>query len=292
MQSMGNSGDHSVNFNVTFNTSPTKEAAAVTGLITGDILIAYAQLGGLTPNQESLNKLNAGLPFLFFQTQQNKEVEQHGSTKQNQRAEGAGGDNPVEIIKANQWFQPNMMVALSINLTEMAKQMQESRISELGATLGAMNMVWEFSQNVKTMILAAGAAESAMKMMEGAAGLIQAAGGVACAGIAAKASVAKTGGSFHTFVIAGGGGQAMAQIVNGSSQAVNGFVQSGLILQKTEAEAEKEVADTLKQLSNQILQSANDARRELEDILTKALDMLKSVNEQNARAHNNFLTHA
>lgn len=277
MPNIGESGSY-IPTNTNVNVNPLDlpfvkgEGVQVKGsLLVGDAITAYKELGGLTPNQEILNKLEPGKPYIEFR------FEEHIND---------AGD-PVKVLKANVWFSPNMMVALSMNLTEMAMQMKENRLVELTATLTAMNMVWDFAQGAAEMIKEAGAAESQMKLMEGAAGVMTAAGGVATAGMAAHASFVKDS-PLHGFMIQAGGGQALSSVVTGSSQAVSGFVNSALTLQKAAAESEKEIQDTLKQLQNQVLQSANDARKELEDVITKALDTLKNINEQITKALANF----
>lgn len=241
-------------------------------LLIGDAITASKELGGLTPNQEILNKLRPDKPPVEFN------FDEHIND---------AGD-PVKMLKANVWFSPNMMVALTMNLTEMAMQMKENRLVELTETLQSMNTVWESAQSEKEMILAAGAAESMMKEVEGAAGVMTAAGGAFTAGLAGHATFVKDS-QLHGFMIQAGGGQAVSSIVSGSSQAVSGFINSALTLQKAAAEAEKEIQSTLKQLQNQVLQSANDARKELEDVITKALDTLKNINEQITKALANFL---
>ncbi|CRX37757.1 hypothetical protein [Estrella lausannensis] len=242
-----------------------------------DSITFAVSAGQLNPSQETLNGLNAGNPVVEF-------------------AVAYDTTGAVSSAQVNMWFSPNMMVALSINLTEMQKQLTESRAAEIGAKVEAMNMIWDFSQNMANAIIQAGQIESQMHMMEGVAGVMTAAGGVMGVGLAganAHAVVNSTPGNtkwpgLQSFM-SSGGGTALNSVMNGLGQAVTGFIKSSLVLEKAEWEAEKEIQSALKQLYSQILSSAQQSDQELLELVKKALDMMKQVFEANARAHNSFM---
>ena len=233
--------------------------------------IAITAYSGLNPDQETLNNLNAGNPVIEFQV-------------------GVTSEGTAATFQANMWFSPNMMVSLQINLTEMQKQMTESRLAEVGAKVAAMDMIYDFAENMANAIIQAGQAESQMHMMEGVAGVMTAAGGIAGMGLAGANASGKMGTGFSTFMNSGGG-TAMNSIFSGLGQAVSGFVKAQLVLEKAEWEAEKEIQSALKQLYSQILSSAQASEQELLDLVKKVLEMLQQVFAANARAHNTFVPH-
>lgn len=256
------------------------------------------------PSQAYLDRLGAGRPgvrplvkgavSLYF-TEVNKilddttltPTQKEAAVKQAQanldkRLLGILGE-PYQAIRANPWFSPNMMVALAINLTDMAKMMKLSRITELAAKLEGMNMVWDSGKNIAALGYAMAQAEASMKMMEGAAGVMTAAGGFATAGAAGMAGT-RYFPNLTTFMTRSGGGGACTSIVSGSSQAITGFINSGLTMTKAESEQLKAIAETLKQLESQQLQSSGEAMSDLESNLTKALDMMQKIWERNLDA--------
>lgn len=240
-----------------------------TATVSDSIAVTFYD-GQLNPDQETLNNLNAGRPVIEFSVQ-------------------TDSTGAATSVQANMWFSPNMMVSLAINLTEMEKQLSKARAAEVGAKVEAMNMIYDFAQGMATSILQAGQAESQMHMMEGVSGCLTMAGGIAGVGLAG----ANATGKFPNLAqfMQSGGGTALNSVISGLGQAVSGFVKAGLVLEKAEWEAYKEIQSAMKQLYSQILSSAQTSEQEQLELLKKTMDMLKQIWEGSLRAHNNFNPH-
>ena len=212
----------------------------------------------------------------------------------------------ISVDGLNSWFSVNLLVALTTNMITMEREMLFSKLAELGTELVAMDMIMDFARNAADCIIKAAEKQAAMYQMQAIAGILQAVGGFIQMGMAAgsvycnvkstkweaapdgqmggqfKSGNAKIDG-FNTFCNSGGA-TAIGSTFTGIGQAISGFAQAALTLEKAEYDAWKEVQQALGQLYQQLLTSSSASQKELEEMIKATLQKLEEITTSNRKS--------
>lgn len=209
----------------------------------------------------------------------------------------------------NSWFSVNLLVALTTNMITMEREMLFSKLAELGTELVAMDMIMDFAQNAADCIIKAAEKQAAMYQMQAIAGILQAVGGFIQMGMAAgsvycnmksntwtandTANGQQMGGTFSSgnakvdgfnMFCNSGGATAIGSTFTGIGQAISGFAQAALTLEKAEYDAWKEVQQALGQLYQQLLTSSSASQKELEEMIKATLQKLEEITTSNRKS--------
>ncbi|CRX37758.1 hypothetical protein [Estrella lausannensis] len=205
----------------------------------------------------------------------------------------------------NSWFSVNMLVAFTANMLTIQREMLFSKLAELGQELIAMEMIMDFARNVADCIIKAAEKQAAMYQMQAIAGILQAVGGFVQMGMAAGSVYCnmranqwetRTDGQMTQFQTGNkkldgfnsfcnnGGATALGSVFTGIGQAISGFAQAALTLQKAEYDSWKEVQQALGQLYQQILTSSAASQQELEEMIKNTLKKLEEITTANRKS--------
>lgn len=226
-------------------------------------------------------------------------------------------NNPIPGVNA--WFTTNMILSLTLNMMKMSDELKESALHEISATITAMTMVIEFAKSIADAIMKAAEKQSDMYKMQAFQAIMQAVVG-ALQVVSAAASmyghsretkwVSQREGDLPDGKIIGGrweipngagGGKgrhpisefqraggvtSLAAVFNGLGAAINNFVSAALTLEKGAFEAYKAIQEVLKSLFENLMTSSLDSRKDLEEMLKKALNDLAQITSSSRKAAN------
>ena len=189
------------------------------------------------------------------------------------------GNPPPGGTKGNVFLSnPNMGGAVTFYFMMMMATMKYSRTIELEFKLEAMDWIGHLAKESAEMVLRSSELEAQRLELQAMSAMVQ---GTVQIGIALGTAVAIPFKNDHFMnnVNAGTPGmfsQGIVHYVEGFTK----FFEAGIVKEKGEVDAWKEVISGLQRIADQMMQSAFQADQELQELLKKALDMIRSIWEQ------------
>lgn len=226
------------------------------------------------------------------------------------KAESTGGASGVDIPGWNPWMAASYLVTITMCMMEMARVMRLARLTEMGARVAAMGLIMESAYNIGNAIKEAAEKQADMLMMQGIGSAIQAAfGGLSMVTgmLGAAGSVTRTvqynramasskpptggleGFKYNWFTgsssVLGSASMGLGSLGQGIGGMVSSFGQIGPTIEKGLIERYQKVQEGLKDVYTQLQSSSSESDKNLAELVSKCLEMLKMVYEQALQAH-------
>ncbi|CDR32953.1 hypothetical protein [Criblamydia sequanensis] len=226
------------------------------------------------------------------------------------RTASTGAASGVDIPGWNPWMAASYLVNITMAMMEMARVMRLARLTEMGARVAAMGLIMESAYNIGNAIKEAAEKQADMLMMQGIGSAIQAAfGGLSMVTgmLGAAGSVTRTvqynramasskpptggmeGFKYNWFTgsasVLGSASMGLGSLGQGIGGMVSSFGQIGPTIEKGLIERYQKVQEGLKDVYTQLQSSSSESDKNLAELVSKCLEMLKMVYEQALQAH-------
>lgn len=192
-----------------------------------------------------------------------------------------GDGNPPTGGKGNTWLDnPNMGAAVTYYFMAVMKMLQYSRVVELSFKLEAMEWIGLLAKESAELTLRSAELEADRLELQAMSAMIQGAVNLGMAvGTAGVIGFTSSTGGWALGIQAG----TPNMIATGLSHFVDGatkFMEAGIVVEKGKVDAWKEEINGIQRIAEQMMQSSFQSDQELEELLKKVLDLLKSIWEQ------------